>query len=135
LKKPDVNCSIGTDNPKRSKLKNLNNTELSIYLRPNKGSKTVPGAENDNLIKFMEWPDESGIGVELNKMSPITLVAFGLGWYLSDTLTRDEKQSWQRGSRMMNSTVLLNVRKHLTVCPVMVGRLKNLPMMDYSNLH
>ena len=46
----------------------------------------------------MEWPDESGIGVELNKMSPITLVAFGLGWYLSDTLTRDEKQSWQRKS-------------------------------------
>ena len=22
--------------------------------------------------------------------------AFGLGWYISDTLTRDEKQSWQR---------------------------------------
>ena len=44
----------------------------------------------------MEWLDESGVGVELNKMSPTTLAAFGLGWYVSDTLTRDEKQKWQR---------------------------------------
>jgi hypothetical protein len=29
-------------------------------------------------------------------MSPATLAAFGLGWYVSDTLTRDEKQMWQR---------------------------------------
>ena len=29
-------------------------------------------------------------------MSPSTLAAFGLGWYISDTLTRDEKQKWQR---------------------------------------
>ena len=29
-------------------------------------------------------------------MSPATLAAFGLGWYVSDTLTRDEKQKWQR---------------------------------------
>ena len=28
LKKPDVNRSIGTDKPKRSKLKNPNNTQL-----------------------------------------------------------------------------------------------------------
>jgi hypothetical protein len=96
LKKPDINRSIGTDKPKRSKLKNPNNTKLPVYLRPNKGSKTAPGAENGNLIKFMEWLDESGIGVELNKMTPTTLAAFGLGWYISDNLTRDEKQSWQR---------------------------------------
>jgi hypothetical protein len=30
------------------------------------------------------------------KMSPVSLAAFGLGWYISDNLTRDEKQSWQR---------------------------------------
>ena len=29
-------------------------------------------------------------------MSPDSLAAFGLGWYISDNLTRDEKQSWQR---------------------------------------
>ena len=28
-------------------------------------------------------------------MSPTTLAAFGLGWYISDTLTRGEKQKWQ----------------------------------------
>ena len=96
LKKPDVNRSIGTDKPKRSKQKNPNNTRLPAYLRPDKGSKTSSGAESGNLIKFMEWLNDSGIGMELNKMSPTTLAAFGLGWYISDTLTRDEKQSWQR---------------------------------------
>ena len=96
LKRPDVNRSIGTDKPKRSKLKNPNNTRRPAYLKPNKGSKTAPGAESGNLIKFMDWLDESGIGVEVNKMSPTTLAAFGLGWYISDTLTRDEKQQWQR---------------------------------------
>ena len=30
------------------------------------------------------------------KMSPASLAAFGLGWYISDTLTSDEKQSWQK---------------------------------------
>jgi len=34
--------------------------------------------------------------MQLNKISPATLAAFGLGWYISDTLTRDEKQSWQK---------------------------------------
>ena len=29
-------------------------------------------------------------------MSPVSLAAFGLGWYISDTLTSDEKQSWQK---------------------------------------
>ena len=96
LEKPEVNRSIGTDKPKRSKLKNPNNTRLPAYLKPNKGSKTAPGAESGNLIKFMEWLDESGVGVELNKMSPTTLAAFGLGWYISDNLTSDEKQSWQK---------------------------------------
>jgi hypothetical protein len=43
----------------------------------------------------MEWLDESGIGVGLNKMSPASLAEFGLGWYISDNLTKDGKQSWQ----------------------------------------
>jgi len=29
-------------------------------------------------------------------MSPASLAAFGLGWYINDNLTRDEKESWQR---------------------------------------
>ena len=28
-------------------------------------------------------------------MSPTTLAPSGLDWYISDTLTRDEKQQWQ----------------------------------------
>ena len=37
-----------------------------------------------------------GVDINIQKMSPTTLAAFGLGWYISDTLTRDEKQTWQR---------------------------------------
>ena len=95
MKKPDINRSIGTDKPKQPKKRNPDNTRLAAYLRPNRGSKTAPGAESGNLIKFMEWLNDSGIAMELNKMSPTTLAAFGLGWYISDTLTRDEKQQWQ----------------------------------------
>jgi len=42
------------------------------------------------------WFDENGADINIWKMSPTTLAAFGLGWYISDTLTRDEKQQWQR---------------------------------------
>ena len=96
MEKPEVNRSIGTEQPKRPKAKNPNQTRLPAYLQPNKGSKTAHGAESGNLIKFMDWLDNSGMGVELNKMSAETLAAFGLGWYISDNLTGDEKQSWQR---------------------------------------
>jgi len=37
-----------------------------------------------------------GVDINIQKMSPASLAAFGLGWYVSDTLTRDEKQKWQR---------------------------------------
>ena len=37
-----------------------------------------------------------GVDINIQKMSPTTLAAFGLGWYISDNLTRDEKQSWQK---------------------------------------
>ena len=96
LEKPEVNRSIGTDQPKRSKSKNPNQTRLPAYLRPNKGPKSVPVAKNHGLIKFLRWFHDNDSAIELNKMSPTTLAAFGLGWYVSDTLTRDEKQKWQR---------------------------------------
>ena len=53
-------------------------------------------AKAGGLIKFLQWFDENGADINIRKMSPTTLAAFGLGWYISDTLTRDEKQKWQR---------------------------------------
>ena len=96
IKKPGVNRSIGTDKPKHPKQKNPNNTQLPTYLRPNKGRKTAPAPRTTSLVKFMMWLHDTGTHMQLNKMSPATLAAFGLGWYISDTLTRDEKQSWQK---------------------------------------
>ncbi len=50
-----------------------------------------------SLRDFLHWSDVTiGDSLDLRKMSPATLAAFGLGWYVSDTLTRDEKQKWQR---------------------------------------
>jgi len=96
LEKPEVNRSIGTDKPKRSKLKNPNNTRLPEYLRPVNGPESAPVAKGSGLITFLQWFHDNDSAIELNKMSPATLAAFGLGWYVSDTLTRDEKQKWQR---------------------------------------
>ena len=53
-------------------------------------------AKAEGLIKFLQWFHDNGTAVELQKMSPASLAAFGLGWYFSDTLTRDEKQAYQR---------------------------------------
>jgi len=96
LEKPEVNRSIGTDKPKRSKLKNPNNTRLPEYLRSNNGLKSAPVAKAEGLIKFLQWFHDNGTEVELHKMSAASLAAFGLGWYFSDTLTRAEKQAYQR---------------------------------------
>jgi hypothetical protein len=54
-------------------------------------------AKNSGSLKaFLCWFDVNvGDSLDLRKMSPATLAAFGLGWYISDTLTRDEKQQWQ----------------------------------------
>ena len=95
MEQPEINRSIGTDKPKRSKKKNPNNTRLPTYSRPDKRRKTAPVAKAEGLIKFLQWFDEYGADINIRKMSPTTLAAFGLGWYISDTLTRDEKQSWQ----------------------------------------
>ena len=96
LEKPEVNRSIGTDKPQLPNRKNPNNTRLPGYLRSNNGPKSVPVAKAEGLIKFLQWFHDNDSAIELNKMSPATLAAFGLGWYVSDTLTRDEKQKWQR---------------------------------------
>jgi hypothetical protein len=53
-------------------------------------------AKAEGLIKFLQWFHDNDSAIDLNKMSPASLAAFGLGWYVSDTLTRDEKQKWQR---------------------------------------
>ena len=96
MKKPDINRSIGTDKPKRVKRKNPNVTRIPQYLRQQKGLKTAPVAKAEGLVKFLQWFDEHGADIYIQKMSPTTLAAFGLGWYISATLTRDEKQKWQR---------------------------------------
>jgi len=96
LEKPEVNRSIGTDKPKLPNRKNPNNTQLPEYLRPVNGHKSASVAKGSGLITFLQWFHDNDSAIELNKMSPATLAAFGLGWYVSDTLTRDEKQKWQR---------------------------------------
>ena len=53
-------------------------------------------AKGSGLITFLQWFHDNDSAIELNKTSPASLAAFGLGWYVSDTLTRDEKQKWQR---------------------------------------
>ena len=95
---PEVNRSIGTDKPKRSKLKNPNNTRLPEYLRPNDGLKSAPVIKNAGSLRgFLHWFDVTiGDSLDLRKMSRATLAAFGLGWYISDSMTRDEKQAYQR---------------------------------------
>ena len=73
-----------------------NVTRTPQYLRQQKGLKTAPVAKAGGLVKLLQWFDENGADINIQKMSPTTLAAFGLGRYISDTLTRDEKQKWQR---------------------------------------
>ena len=101
LKKPATNRVIGTDKPKREKPKRANtaNTRTPSYLAT---PKPVPVSQVKNigaggsLVKFLQWFNDNGADIDLRKMIPSTLAAFGLGWYVSDILTRDEKQKWQR---------------------------------------
>ena len=75
LEKPEVNHSIGTDKPKRSKLKNPNNTRLPEYLRPTDGLKSPPVQKSQGLITFLQWFHDNDSAIELNKMSPASLAA------------------------------------------------------------
>ena len=99
LKQPDINRSIGTDKPKRPKKKNPNNTRLPSYLKPNKGRKTpseAPEVKVVSLMKFLDWFKKNNLDTQLSKLSVPSIAGFGLGWYLSDNLTRDEKQRTER---------------------------------------
>jgi len=49
-------------------------------------------AKAQQLVKFLNWFHENSADIDIQKMSSTSLAAFGLGWYFSDTLTRDEKQ-------------------------------------------
>ena len=93
--KSEINRSIGTDNPKCVKRKTPTLPALPRYFRPQNGLKSDSVAKSEGIIKFLQWFDENGTDIYIRMMSPTTLAAFGLGWYTSDTLTRDEKQKWQ----------------------------------------
>lgn len=92
LEEPAVNRSIGNDKPKRSKLRNPNITRLPEYLRPLNGPKSNPEAKTLGLIKFLRWFHDDDSAIELNKMSPETLAAFGHG---CDSI---RSQDWQYAS-------------------------------------
>ena len=57
---------------------------------------TAPIAKAQKLVQFLSWLHGNGLDIEIQKMSPASLAAFWLGWYINDNLTRDEKESWQR---------------------------------------
>ena len=57
---------------------------------------TAPIAKAQKLVQFLSWLHRNGLDIDIQKMSPASLAAFGLGWYINDNLTRDEKESWQR---------------------------------------
>ena len=57
---------------------------------------TAPVAKAQKLVQFLNWFHGNGLDIDIQKMSPGSLAAFGLGWYIDDNLTRDEKESWQR---------------------------------------
>ena len=65
-----------------------------VYAAP--PGTTAPIAKTQKLVQFLSWLHGNGLGIDIQKMSPASLAAFGLGWYINDNLTRDEKESWQR---------------------------------------
>lgn len=100
IKPPAVNRVVGTDKVKKVKYKRANtaNTREPSYLKqPSPPPPVAKEATNLHKLKElvksqMDNPDY----VPLEKLSLPTLASFGLGWYLSDTLTRDEKRRKER---------------------------------------
>ena len=90
IKPPAVNRAIGTDKVKKVKYKRANtaNTRTPSYLK-NPSPPPPVAKEMTNLEKLQEI-------VSLEKISLPALAGLGLGWYISDSLTRDEKQRRQR---------------------------------------
>jgi len=91
------NNVIRTDKSKRKKPKKANTarTIVTSYLRVH---MEVPASQVKNishgrgLLKFMQWYSNNQSDIRLEKLDASKLAAFGLGWYISDTLTRDEKK-------------------------------------------
>lgn len=102
VKLPKTNKVIGTDKPKREKPKKANtaNTSIPSYLKPSKAPAPVPVVKEtsslDKLRALVSGYVDNPESVKLEKLSVPTIVALGAGWYLSDTLTRDEKQKYGR---------------------------------------
>jgi hypothetical protein len=68
------------------------------------------------VLKFMQWYSNNQSDVRLEKLDASQLAAFGLGWYISDSLTRDEKKQWQRQiDHGYPSISLIIYEKELTV--------------------
>ena len=90
-----MNKLVGTDKPTKKKFKPANtaNTNTHSYLKP---PSEVPEVKVASLMKFMNWCKENNLDLHLSKLSLPTLASFGLGFYLSDNLTRDEKQRTER---------------------------------------
>ena len=87
---------MGLINLNALKKKNPNNTRLPSNLKPNRSSKTAPEVKVVSLMKFLDWFKENNLDTQLSKLSVPSIAGFGLGWYLSDNLTRDEKQRTER---------------------------------------
>ena len=71
-------------------------TARSIVSAAPSAGTTAPIAKAQKLVQFLSWLHGNGLDIDIQKMSPASLAAFGLGWYINDNLTRDEKESWQR---------------------------------------
>ena len=95
LVKPKTNKILGTDKPKKKKYKPANtaNTNTPSYLNP---PREVPEAKVASLMKFLNWYKENNLDTQISKMSLPSIAGVGLGWFLSDNLTRDEKQRTER---------------------------------------
>ncbi len=93
-------------------------------------------AKGSGLITFLQWFHDNDSAIKLNKMSPATLAAFGLGWYVADTLTRDKKQKWQRHmeEEFNRSIKNQNDSKKALELERSGRRLKNLTSMSCKNI-
>lgn len=74
---PTVAASVAVANAIMER-KNHNITRTPQYLHHQKGIKTAPVAKAGGLVRFLQWFNDNGADINLRKMSPPTLAAFGL---------------------------------------------------------
>ncbi len=99
LKPPAVNRVVGTDKPKKIKYKRANtaNTRTPSYLKePPPPSISKEKTSLEKLKELVNGYVDNPMSYKLEKLSVPSMAAFGLGWYLSDNMTRDAKQSYSR---------------------------------------